>query len=65
VTLILLGLALDVNAFGDGTVLGCDFSGTVLDVHPSVSKLKNGDSIAGFVWGGGLDALLICVEKLT
>ncbi|KAH7245031.1 chaperonin 10-like protein [Fusarium tricinctum] len=50
-------LALDVNAFGDGAVLGCDFSGTVLDVHPSVSKLKNGDSIAGFVWGGEIQGL--------
>lgn len=64
-TLILLGLALDINAFGDGAVLGCDFSGKVVDTHPSVSKLKNGDSIAGFVWGGELDPLLNCVEKLT
>ncbi|PTD02127.1 hypothetical protein HYE67_000220 [Fusarium culmorum] len=50
-------LALDVNAFGDGSVLGCDFSGTVVDTHPSVTKLKNGDNIAGFVWGGEIKGL--------
>ncbi|KAH6954141.1 hypothetical protein FAVG1_02216 [Fusarium avenaceum] len=50
-------LALDVIAFGDGAVLGCDFSGTVVDTHPSVTKLKKGDSIAGFVWGGEIQGL--------
>ncbi|KAF5687001.1 ToxD-like protein [Fusarium denticulatum] len=50
-------LALDVNAFGDDAVLGCDFSGEVVDVHSTVTKLKPGDSIAGFVWGGEIKGL--------
>ncbi|KAF5593859.1 toxD [Fusarium subglutinans] len=50
-------LALDVNAFGDGAVLGCDFAGKVVDVHSTVAKLKPGDSIAGFVWGGEIKGL--------
>ncbi|KAF5248214.1 hypothetical protein FANTH_6006 [Fusarium anthophilum] len=50
-------LALDVNAFGDGAVLGCDFAGKVVDIHSTVTKLKPGDSIAGFVWGGEIKGL--------
>ncbi|KAF5981205.1 hypothetical protein FBULB1_4873 [Fusarium bulbicola] len=50
-------LALDVNAFGDGAVLGCDFAGKVVEVHSTVTKLKPGDSIAGFVWGGEIKGL--------
>ncbi|KLO97441.1 toxD protein [Fusarium fujikuroi] len=50
-------LALDVNAFGDDAVLGCDFAGKVVDVHSTVTKLKPGDSIAGFVWGGEIKGL--------
>ncbi|KAF5975109.1 toxD [Fusarium coicis] len=50
-------LALDVNAFGDGAVLGCDFAGKVVDAHSSVTKLKPGDSIAGFIWGGEIKGL--------
>ncbi|XEV01231.1 hypothetical protein FSHL1_006518 [Fusarium sambucinum] len=50
-------LALDVNAFGDGAVLGCDFSGTVVSVHPNVTKLQTGDKVAGFVWGGEIKGL--------
>ncbi|VTT68137.1 unnamed protein product [Fusarium fujikuroi] len=50
-------LALDVNAFGDDAVLGCDFAGEVVDVHSTVTKLKPGDSIAGFVWGGEIKGL--------
>ncbi|KAL9561659.1 hypothetical protein ACKAV7_014215 [Fusarium commune] len=50
-------LALDVNAFGDDAVLGCDFAGKVVDVHSTVKKLKPGDSIAGFVWGGEIKGL--------
>ncbi|KAL1885450.1 putative secondary metabolism biosynthetic enzyme [Paecilomyces lecythidis] len=45
-------LALDVNAFGDGALLGCDFAGTVVETHPEVTRLQTGDQIAGFVWGG-------------
>ncbi|KAF4983369.1 hypothetical protein FZEAL_1221 [Fusarium zealandicum] len=50
-------LALDVNAFGDGAVLGCDFAGTVVERHPSVTKLQSGDNVAGFVWGGEIKGL--------
>ncbi|KAH7196358.1 chaperonin 10-like protein [Fusarium flagelliforme] len=50
-------LALDVNAFGDGAVLGCDFAGTVVEAHPSVTKLQTGDRLAGFVWGGEIKGL--------
>ncbi|KAF4334076.1 branched-chain amino acid aminotransferase [Fusarium beomiforme] len=50
-------LALDVNAFGDDAVLGCDFSGKVVGVHPAGTKLKPGDRIAGFVWGGEIKGL--------
>ncbi|KAM0310408.1 hypothetical protein ACHAPQ_012497, partial [Fusarium lateritium] len=50
-------LACDVNAFGDGAVLGCDFAGTVVGAHPSVTKLQTGDSVAGFVWGGEIKGL--------
>ncbi|KAF5553201.1 toxD [Fusarium napiforme] len=50
-------LALDVNAFGDGAVLGCDFAGKVVDAHSTVTKVKPGGSIAGFVWGGEIKGL--------
>ncbi|KAF5265198.1 hypothetical protein FOXYS1_4005 [Fusarium oxysporum] len=50
-------LALDVNAFGDDAVLGCDFAGQVVDAHSTVTKLKPGDNIAGFVWGGEIKGL--------
>ena len=46
------GLALDVNAFGDGAVLGCDFAGIVVAVGAQVSSWKVGDRIASLVWGG-------------
>ncbi|KAH0421755.1 zinc-binding oxidoreductase [Colletotrichum camelliae] len=50
-------LALDVNAFGDGAVLGCDFAGEVVEAHPSVTKFAKGSKIAGFVWGGEIPGL--------
>ncbi|PNP84198.1 hypothetical protein FNYG_02886 [Fusarium nygamai] len=50
-------LALDVNAFGDDAVLGCDFAGKVVDTNSTVTKLKTGDTIAGFVWGGEIKGL--------
>ncbi|KAI8716393.1 PKS-ER domain-containing protein [Fusarium sp. LHS14.1] len=50
-------LALDINAFGDGAVLGCDFAGTVVEAHPSVTKIQDGDQIAGYVWGGEIKGL--------
>ncbi|KAG5788073.1 hypothetical protein H9Q69_012856 [Fusarium xylarioides] len=50
-------LALDVNAFGDGAVLGCDFAGKVVDAHSTVTRLKPGDNVAGFVWGGEIKGL--------
>ncbi|KAF4313996.1 Alcohol dehydrogenase superfamily zinc-containing [Botryosphaeria dothidea] len=42
----------DSNAFGDGTVLGCDFTGVVRKVGDRVTRLKEGDNIAGLIWGG-------------
>ncbi|KAI8285903.1 hypothetical protein K4K56_009078 [Colletotrichum sp. SAR 10_98] len=50
-------LALDVNAFGDGAVLGCDFAGEVVEAHPSVTKFAKGSGIAGFIWGGEISGL--------
>ncbi|RSL95706.1 hypothetical protein CDV31_013764 [Fusarium ambrosium] len=50
-------LAIDVNAFGDGAVLGCDFAGTVVETHQNVTNLQTGDQIAGFVWGGEIKGL--------
>lgn len=46
------GLAFDLHAFGDDAVLGCEFVGTIVQVHPSVSKLAVGDRIAALIWGG-------------
>lgn len=42
----------DINAFGDGTVLGCDFVGTVEKVGSGVSRVVVGDVISGLIWGG-------------
>ncbi|OSS51852.1 hypothetical protein B5807_03670 [Epicoccum nigrum] len=44
--------SLDGNAFGDGTVLGCDFVGQVAQVGDSVSRYRKGDIIAALIWGG-------------
>ncbi|KAJ4344963.1 hypothetical protein N0V95_006076 [Ascochyta clinopodiicola] len=44
--------SLDGNAFGDGTVLGCDFVGAVQQVGNNVSRVKKGDTIAALIWGG-------------
>jgi NADPH:quinone reductase-like Zn-dependent oxidoreductase len=44
--------SLDNNAFGDGTVLGCDFVGKVEQVGKDVSRHKKGDTIAALIWGG-------------
>lgn len=52
IPLSFIGLAFDLNAFGDGAVLGCDFTGVVTRTHPSVTKLVPGDRIAALVWGG-------------
>ncbi|KAJ3531580.1 hypothetical protein NM208_g8812 [Fusarium decemcellulare] len=50
-------LAYDLWAFGDGAVLGCDFAGQVFRTHPSATRYKIGDTIAGFVWGGKVKGL--------
>ncbi|KAJ0267974.1 hypothetical protein COL940_013843 [Colletotrichum noveboracense] len=57
-------LALDVNAFGDGAVLGCDFAGEVVEAHPSVTKFAKGSSIAGFIWGAVVGYFAIQLAKL-
>ncbi|OAK94577.1 GroES-like protein [Phaeosphaeriaceae sp. SRC1lsM3a] len=56
-------LAFDLQAFEDGAVLGCDFVGTVIQTHPSVTQLNIGDRVAALVWGGevkGLGAYSTC-----
>lgn len=47
--------AFDTNAYGDGTVLGCDFAGTVEAVGSDVTRVSKGDTIAGPIWGGVLN----------
>lgn len=47
----------DSNAFGDGTVLGCDFVGTVEKLGGEASRAKKGDIIAGLIWGGEVKGL--------
>ncbi|KAG8157349.1 hypothetical protein KVR01_012733 [Diaporthe batatas] len=47
----------DTNAFGDGTVLGCDFVGTIEKSGAEVSRAKEGDIIAGLIWGGEIKGL--------
>lgn len=42
----------DSNAFGDGTVLGCDFVGEVVELGSGVTRLAKGDIVAGLIWGG-------------
>ena len=42
----------DVNAFGDGTVLGCDFVGVVEETGPDVTRVTKGTTVAGLIWGG-------------
>ncbi|KAE8416814.1 putative zinc-binding dehydrogenase family oxidoreductase [Aspergillus pseudocaelatus] len=42
----------DSNAFGDGTVLGCDFVGEVVQVGAEVTRLTIGDIVAALIWGG-------------
>ncbi|KAI5465598.1 zinc-binding dehydrogenase family oxidoreductase [Mariannaea sp. PMI_226] len=42
----------DANAFGDGTVLGCDFVGKVEEVGSNVTRVSKGETIAGLIWGG-------------
>jgi NADPH:quinone reductase-like Zn-dependent oxidoreductase len=48
---------LDSNAFGTGTVLGCDFVGTVTEAGKDAKNLKKGDVIAGLIWGGEIKGL--------
>lgn len=51
--------SLDSNAFGDEAVLGCDFVGTVEDVGGEVTKAAKGDMVAGLVWGGKRNRLVM------
>ncbi|KAK2026637.1 GroES-like protein [Colletotrichum zoysiae] len=45
-------LCYDGGVFGDGSVLGCDFVGTVVAVGAEVTLVQAGDKIAGLIWGG-------------
>lgn len=45
--------AFDINAYGDGAVHGCDFSGIVEAIGPGVTRYRTGDRVAGVIWGGG------------
>lgn len=47
-----LVLAFDLEAFGDGAILGCDFAGTVEALGPDATKFSVGDKVASFIWGG-------------
>lgn len=42
----------DAAAFGDNSVYGCDFVGKVTALGPKTSLLKEGDRVAGLIWGG-------------
>ncbi|KAM5344922.1 hypothetical protein ACJ41O_010784 [Fusarium nematophilum] len=42
----------DSHAFGDGSVLGCDFVGVVEATGPNVTRISKGTTIAGLIWGG-------------
>jgi NADPH:quinone reductase-like Zn-dependent oxidoreductase len=46
--------AFDLNIFGNGAVLGCDFAGKVERLGKDVTKVAEGDTIAGLIWGGKL-----------
>ncbi|KAF5026077.1 hypothetical protein F66182_1869 [Fusarium sp. NRRL 66182] len=49
--------AFDGNFYGNGAVLGCDFAGTVERVGKDASRVAEGDTIAGLVWGGEIKGL--------
>jgi len=49
--------SLDGNAFGNGAVLGCDFTGTVEKLGEKVTSVKVGDRVAGLVWGGEIPGI--------
>ncbi|KAF4457543.1 Zinc-type alcohol dehydrogenase-like protein C2E1P3.01 [Fusarium austroafricanum] len=49
--------AFDLNLFGNGAVLGCDFTGTVERLSKDVTKVSEGDTIAGLIWGGEVKGL--------
>jgi NADPH:quinone reductase-like Zn-dependent oxidoreductase len=45
-------LCFDAGVFGEDSVLGCDFAGTVTAVGSQVTRIRPGDKIAGLIWGG-------------
>ncbi|KAH7209031.1 hypothetical protein DER44DRAFT_809013 [Fusarium oxysporum] len=49
--------AFDLNLFGNGAVLGCDFAGKVERLGKEVSKIAEGDTIAGLLWGGEIKGI--------
>ncbi|KAM6525205.1 hypothetical protein FALCPG4_010762 [Fusarium falciforme] len=48
-------LCFDNKIFGNGAVLGCDFTGTVEALGSNVKRLQLGDIIAGLIWGGEIE----------
>ncbi|KAI8667066.1 PKS-ER domain-containing protein [Fusarium sp. Ph1] len=48
-------LCFDNKIFGNGAVLGCDFTGKVEALGSNVTRLKVGDTIAGLIWGGEIE----------
>ncbi|EYB27299.1 hypothetical protein FG05_07249 [Fusarium graminearum] len=49
--------AFDLNLFGNGAVLGCDFAGKIERLGKDVTKVAEGDTIAGLIWGGEIKGL--------
>lgn len=55
----------DSGEFSDGSVLGCDFVGTVEKVGSNVSLVKPGDIIGGMIYGGNYYSLSKEIETIS
>jgi NADPH:quinone reductase-like Zn-dependent oxidoreductase len=51
----------DAGKFPEGHILGCDFAGTVVKTGDDVSRLVEGDVIAGLIWGGRCQCIWLVV----